>query len=417
MRAEHLLKRRTRRLLSRVLRPVQTLLWRGALRLVDTRVMLQAVTPGPSRVLLVRLDNIGDFVVWLDAARAMVEHFRSEGKSVTLVANAAWAELAESLRLFDEIIPVQPRDLRKNLHYRADILSRVRKGQYGSVLQPTLNRIPETGDAVVRVSGAKLRTGVLVSGQGRTKAKSKLRGLYTTLVDVDLAAGEMQANAMFVRAVTGKPYRARVADLSAAVDPALLDGLAQVVPDTPYVVLFPGASEPGRQWPEEHFAAIARNCFVEHGWPVLVCGGPADALIADRIVDQAGIPVISLAGNTSLPQLATVLAGAALLVSNETSAVHMAAALGVPSICITGGGHYGRFVPYKVEQFAQGPLPLIAAKQMPCFGCDWKCKFHPAKGKPMPCVEDVPVDAVWNLAEGILNQSASRSVEGAALCI
>ena len=118
----------------------------------------------------------------------------------------------------------------------------------------------------------------------------------------------------------------------------------------------------------------------------------------------AGAGVTSLAGKTSLQQLTTIIAGAQLLVSNETSAVHIAAAVGVPSVCIVGGGHYGRFVPYDEKVGDHRPLPLVATRKMECFGCNWVCKFHPAKGKPMPCIEEIPVDTVWNLSAAVLTR-------------
>ena len=108
-------------------------------------------------------------------------------------------------------------------------------------------------------------------------------------------------------------------------------------------------------------------------------------------------------------QLAAVLAGAEVLIGNETSAIHIAAAVGTRSVCLLGGGHYGRFAPYQPEVLDDRPLPVAAMHNMACFGCDWKCVFHPPKGEPVPCIERISVQDAWEAVH-----SALHSPEGGA---
>ncbi len=110
---------------------------------------------------------------------------------------------------------------------------------------------------------------------------------------------------------------------------------------------------------------------------------------------RARVPLLNWTGRTSLAELATVTANSQLLIGNETSAIHVAASVGVPSVCILGGGHFGRFVPYHVESRDYRPLPVAAFHKMACFYCDWKCIYHPPKGTPTPCVEGVSVEMAW----------------------
>lgn len=388
---------RLRRVLSGLVRPAQAAIRRAVLRMVDSAVLLTPVAPDPNRVLLVRLDNIGDFVVWLDAGRALAEHYRAEGRQVTLLGSASWASFAEELGIFDEVLSLDQRSFKQNLRYRRSLLVSLRKAGFGVVIQPTMSRVPEMGDAVVRASGATERIGV--ESVARPAKGGRQDALYTKLIAADAKAdGEMQANAWFVRELTGTGYQARVADLAGVFGAECLGELVEELPAMPYVVLFPGASAAGRQWPAERFAALARRCVEEFACAVVLCGGPGDVQTADAAAKAAGAGVITVAGRTSLQQLTAVIAGAQLVVSNETSAVHLAAAVGVASVCILGGGHFGRFVPYAVGAANGRPVPLAATRSMECFGCNWVCKFHPARGKPMPCIEEVSVDTVWSLA-------------------
>src|ERR1700724_1311424 len=81
----------------------------------------------PDRVLVVRLDNIGDFVLWLHAAQATVEFYKAQGKSVVLVANAAWAVWAKELLVFDDVIALDVRKFGRGLLYRYRLGCEIRK--------------------------------------------------------------------------------------------------------------------------------------------------------------------------------------------------------------------------------------------------------------------------------------------------
>ncbi len=76
-----------------------------AIRLGSTSCSLELRSrPDPHKVLFIKLDGIGDFIIWIDAARALVQHYRDQGKSLILVADAYCAGLAEALNIFDQVI-------------------------------------------------------------------------------------------------------------------------------------------------------------------------------------------------------------------------------------------------------------------------------------------------------------------------
>jgi ADP-heptose:LPS heptosyltransferase len=102
-----------------------------------------------------------------------------------------------------------------------------------------------------------------------------------------------------------------------------------------------------------------------------------------------------LAGKTSLLDLVEVVRAATLVISNDSSPIHIAAGTVTPSVCILGGGHFGRFLPYTTECL-NGPSAKITAvwHDMDCFGCSWKCKFKPEATQAVPCIATVSVDLV-----------------------
>ena len=360
--------------------------------------------PQPDRVLLVRMDNIGDFVVWLDAAVALVTFYRAQGKRVTLLANRTWKSWAEETGLFDEVIAIDEKRFCHDLRYRLHLGRQIRDVGFGTAIQPAYTRLLEGGDAVVRLSGATERIGQYgVFDHGMQHNRKRGNGWYTRLLRVDpQLSGEMERNGAFVRALTGAPYKAKVANLRDHLELDLPMELGTALRGRPFYVLFPGATFAGRLWPAERYIELAKRLYEATGFTGVICGGPSEQVQAAAIAAGSTVPMLDWVGRTSLTGLAAVLAHARLLVANETSAVHIGAAVGTPTVCILGGGHFGRFMPYRVEMTDGRPLPVAAVHRMGCFGCDWRCVYHPPKGTPVPCIEEVSIAEAWLAVERAL---------------
>jgi len=106
-------------------------------------------------------------------------------------------------------------------------------------------------------------------------------------------------------------------------------------PGTPFVALAPGSVWPTKRWTPEGFAAVARSIRARGVEPLLV--GAEDDVAACRAVATA-LPggIRSLAGRTTVAELAAVLERAVALVGNDSGATHVAAAVGTPAVAVFG---------------------------------------------------------------------------------
>ncbi len=100
-----------------------------------------------------------------------------------------------------------------------------------------------------------------------------------------------------------------------------------------YVCLHPGAHDPARCWAPEGFAEVG-NLLSERGYRVVLTGTSSEANLTAAVAERMRHPVIDLAGQTSLDDLALLLSGARLLLCNNTGISHLAAALKVPSVIV-----------------------------------------------------------------------------------
>jgi len=217
---------------------------------------------------------------------------------------------------------------------------------------------------------------------------------------------ELERNAEFFSQLTGSVYQASTPKL-----PTLTTLPAHLLPTVPYFIVFPGASWVGRQWPVAHFVHALSTLHSRYGWQPVLCGSPAEHALCQAIADAAPVTCLNLAGQTSLMELAEVIRSARLLVGNETSAVHIAAAVGTPAVCILGGGHYGRFMPYPAA--LGGITPAVAAVPMPCYHCNWRCNQPHDPAGPVPCISQISSATVLAAMQQALDAASALQPDAA----
>lgn len=376
--------------------------------LVDRLVLAIPYRPsahGKIRVLIIRLDAVGDFVLWLDAARALRALYPPHSHEIFLLGNLAWCDLAEQLPCFDHVWSLDRSRFIKDLFYRFAFMKKIRKTGFTKVVHPTYSREFFFGDEVVRASGAPERIGY----ESNCSNTSRLGLLfsdrwYTQLIPaVTGLLPELVRNAEFIRKLGLVEFRAAVPDLRVIANSRNFFLPAQ------YYVIVPGAGASLRQWPVAHFKEVAKRIHQLTGWEGVVCGAGSEDYLGAALVSDADIPMINLVGNTSLTELTAVIAGALVVVGNESSAVHLAAAVSTSAVCILGGGHYGRFLPYKVEMPTGNTLPVSACCMMDCFGCDWSCIYELSENQPAPCVSQITVEMVMYQVEKLISEIESES--------
>jgi len=117
-----------------------------------------------------------------------------------------------------------------------------------------------------------------------------------------------------------------VARLQRAMQEAGLDPLR------PYFVVHPGASAASRRWPAERFGLAAEEIARASGCVAVFTGDAAESDCVEAARAPMSAPSVSLAGRLGLGELGALIAGAELLVSNNTGPAHLAAALDTPVV-------------------------------------------------------------------------------------
>lgn len=101
------------------------------------------------------------------------------------------------------------------------------------------------------------------------------------------------------------------------------------------VGVFPGSNASSRRWDPERFAEVVRG-LVARGERVVVFGGPGERELTARV---AGREALDLGGRTDLPLLAAGLAACRVVLTNDSGPMHLAAAVGTPTVALFGAGN------------------------------------------------------------------------------
>jgi lipopolysaccharide heptosyltransferase II len=300
---------------------------------------LQPGDPQIRRILVVRVDLIGDVVLSLPAVRALRRAY-PQAEIDMLVLPSATGVLAGE-RDLAHILTYDP-----NIWRRPIALLKPRNWQGVRALLATL-RGPrydlcvsvagDWGSVLARLSGARRRVGYAGEAYpGFMTDPVPGRRYASAMHEVEYVLRLARAAGGSVIAADAQP-RLCVAPEAAAAITSLLARAGLGDESRPLVALHAGAQNgQAKRWPTASWAALADRLTMELGACVVLTGAPSDAPMTAAIQRRARRPVYDLAGQTTLVELVALLARCDLVVSGDSGPLHIACAVGAPVVGLYG---------------------------------------------------------------------------------
>jgi ADP-heptose:LPS heptosyltransferase len=350
---------------------------------------------GPaSGVLLLSFGGLGDTVLFSLLLPRFAELARP-GEKVTVLLRADAARMAFVFPPGIEVIKVDAGQLRHpTIRYR--LFDRLFAAHYRLVVSTDFLRHPDLDEAIAAACAAPETAAM--EPRSWPKYDRRLaanRRLWHRLFD---SGPPLQDKVLrwsrFADFLTGRSEPPPVVRLPAERLPA-----ARTL-DAPTVVVQPFSAVTAKQVRPDFLRRLLAE--VPAGWRVLIAGHSSDM---ERNPDYR--PLLELPGVAFEPapfaELAGVLRAARLVVSVDTACMHLAAALGAPTLCLAGAGYHGEIVPYAAEIMPPNLRFLTVA--MECAGCLGACRLPEVDGM-YPCVAALDVESAATVLREMIGGTA-----------
>jgi heptosyltransferase-2 len=284
--------------------------------------------------IMIRATNwVGDAIMALPALRAVRSKFADA--HIAVVARPYVADIYRDQRVCDELIVYDPRGLHAGFSGRERLAGALRERKFDEalLLQNAFDAawlawragIPERIGYARDGRSLLLTRAIAVPKRGETPAHEQFYYL------------ELLKRAGWIEAATGETeISLRISeDAEAQAESRLL--VAGSRWNAIRIAIGAGASYGSAKcWPPERFAEMASALAEKFGADVILFGTPSEAAVSSAIVGAMNRPAIDLTGQTTIAELPAMLSRCHLFIGNDSGAMHVAAAVGLPVVGVFG---------------------------------------------------------------------------------
>ena len=321
------------------------------------------------KILLIRLSSLGDIVLTTPVIRAVRTHF-PDAYIAMLVGKQSADVLRENPQL-DEIIT----------------FDRSAKDKDTGEMLRTVRVLRERKFTLAIDLQRKFRTALLMYFSGAVTRIGK--GALCTVRVLERGNKHATAHYFDLLHAAGIPAVDQRLELFLAEserrDAAQRFDTAGVTQTGLKVGIFPGAGWKLREWMPERFAAIGNRLVKHFNAEVLIFGGQKESELVQTVANLMDARAVPFAGNLHVRELAACIEKCDLFLTNDTGPMHIAAAVGTPTVSLFGPGNHIRFQPL-------GGLHQTIRHDVPCS----PCKQFTDKCKDNICMKKITVDEVWH---------------------
>jgi ADP-heptose:LPS heptosyltransferase len=348
----------------------------------------------PRRILALRLERIGDFVMTMPALAALKAALPDA--TIDVVVGSWNADLARALAGIDRVETLDAEWLTREQGGRSMTSLLAAAAAWRSrAYDLAINFEPDVrSNLMLAASGARRLAGFASGGGG---------ALVDVAVDFDPCAHTADNNLRLVAAALGLESLPPSVPALTLPDAAIATARDRMKParGRTAVGVHVGGGREIKQWPPSRFADVARAILDTRDAVVVLTGSAADRPLVDAVLTT--LPrerVIDVAGVLDLLPLAALLRELDAFITGDTGPMHLACAVGTPTVAIFGPSDPARYAP-------RGPRDRIVRVDLPCSPCN-RIRLPPGRcvGHTPDCLEAVAVTDVLRALDEILPAGA-----------
>ncbi len=349
--------------------------------------------------IFLRLDNIGDFLLWLPSMQDYCNC--NPEKKIILICPQNDAILAEKYLNLNRIIICNKDDvylISKSVKIFFRTLFILCTLQCNRLIVPVYSRTVEINIAAYLI---KSKTKIAIDGDNTGMDSShnkKCNKIYHLLIPTQNdTIHEIERNVEFMTKIGKHVIHARIANLKEQRERKIKEK---------YFVISPGGSIRIKCWEVNKFVELANLLQKKYGYTCVLCGDKNDQDLATCFLENKNLKVINLISQTSIEELISIIQHAEFFVGNDSVGIHMAATVKTQAFCLFPGAYYGRFLPYTVENSIH-----VIEYRMPCLGCSLgisgqecltiECKKNLMRNGCYLCLTKMKSETVYHIIENV----------------
>ncbi len=294
---------------------------------------LQKNNNSSNQILIIRLDDIGDYILFRNFLGYYKNAERWKNYSFTLLGNVVWKELFEKFdkNKVDSVIWIDKKQYLTNESYKEKICSELNEKEFAVVICPSRTRPLLLDDLCAIATGAK--TMIAAENNFVYDSWNQLsNSFYNELFPADNLTHEFKFNRSFAEWCCKQNISITKSEIN--IDKS----------ETANIICFIGASAKSKRWIAQRWIELINMIKKENKYNIFVAGGNSDVIMAEKIVADTGVN--NIAGKTSLNEMIEMIANAKAIITNDTMATHAAVACNTPLIILANGNNYYRFTDY-----------------------------------------------------------------------
>jgi heptosyltransferase-2 len=312
----------------------------------------------PKKILVIKLDRIGDMVMTTPIFRALKEKWPEA--NISVLANTVNSSVIINNPFIDNIFVYDKRGCHKERVKRLSFFNNIREKGFDIVIDPYLDYKLNTA-IITRYVGSKYRLGFEFAGKEvlyNIRYPSKVFPLFTeTKHVIDFYLGLIEC--LGVKPGTVQPEIFLTSDEKKNAQRLLTHN--GINPERTIIGIHPGGNYESQRWPIERFAAVSDQLIRDYDADVVLFGGPKERLLVSEFRTCAARTPVIFEG-LDQREFMSVLSSCSLLLCNNSGPLHIATALNIPTVSTMGPT-----IPFL--WWPRGDNHIVLRKDLDCSPC------------------------------------------------
>ncbi len=301
------------------------------------------------KILIIQTAFLGDLILTTGFIRRVKELYPSS--KISVLVNSGTESILTGNPYISEIISLDKKQIKKNLLHFFKFLTKIRERKFEICFSPHFSH---RSSIIAFYSGAKKRIGYKQAGFSFLLNNKKSRPIL----------GIHEINKLFSLVNEEKfPYKPELFFLEEEIK-QIKETMIQEKLNSPFVVIAPSSIWETKRMPETKFREIIQMILEKTNYIPVLVGSKNDLQISNEVKKDLETYVVDFTGKTNLKEFCYIISKSKVLISNDSSPIHVASAFDIPTVAIFGATipEFG-YTPLSSKQF------ISEIKNLDCRPC------------------------------------------------